>query len=72
MSTTIYRQNHKVTNGSDSEKELSVVRFAMPQEYSCKCGYQITIGSEQVTLDAFQMREFVDYMKVFFYSEGYP
>lgn len=72
MSTTIHRENYPVTNGSETKKELSVVRFVMPQKSECKCGYQINVGSEQITLDAFKMKEFVDNLKTYFYAEGYP
>lgn len=72
MSTTIHRKNYKITNDSDFEKELSVIRFAMPQASSCKCGYQITVGGEQVTLDARQMKDLVTELETFFYAEDYP
>jgi hypothetical protein len=72
MSTTIHRKDYKITNGSDFEKEVSVVRFSMPQKYSCKCGYQVTVGSEHVTLTTRQMQDLMVDLETFFYAEGYP
>lgn len=72
MSTTIYRKTLPRSGVSAWGTDLSVIRFANNKNEKNRCGYQMTIGGEYVTLTAEQMKEFVQDLNTFFYAEGYP
>jgi hypothetical protein len=44
----------------------------MGSNKECKCGYQVRVGKDQVTLTAQQMKDLVSDINVFFNAEGYP
>ncbi len=71
MSTTIYEKELPVTKESEYTKRLGILRFAMGQKSNCKCGYVISVGDNQVTLNAQQIEDLMRELNVFFYAEGY-
>jgi len=71
MSTIIYRKNLPRSRDSAWGADLSITRFASGKNETNKCGYQMAIGGEYVTLTAEQMKEFVQDLNTFFYAEGY-
>jgi hypothetical protein len=71
MSSEILRKTLPVTTGSEIKKDLVVQRYARANGEPFRCGYTILVGNQVVDLDGYQMREFVDTLKVFFLSEGY-
>jgi hypothetical protein len=66
MSSVIYEKK------INDLKSFVIRRFARGKDHKDKCGYSILVGTEVINLDAYEMRELVDTLKVFFGGKGYP